>query len=60
MFNLWEFMFLLFLLFFAGDIELSGVEYVLPNDIKSWCKCCYGIEIGRTNPNGKDCVFLSE
>ena len=27
------FMFLLFLLFFAGEIELGGVENVLPNDI---------------------------
>ena len=33
MFNLWEFVFLLFLLFFAGEIELCGVEDVLPNDI---------------------------
>ena len=36
MFNLWEFVFLCsycFLLFFAGEIELCGVEDVLPNDI---------------------------
>ena len=47
-------------MFFAGEIELSGVEYVLPNDIKPWCKCCYGIEVGGTNPDGKNCIFLSE
>lgn len=47
-------------LFFASEIELGGVEYVLPNDIKARSEGSDGIEVGRANPDGEDSVFLSE
>lgn len=33
-------------LFFAREIELGGVENVLPNDIKARCEGSDGIEVG--------------
>ena len=39
---------------------MSGVEYVLPNDVEARSEGSDRVEIGRADPDGEDGVFLSE
>ena len=39
---------------------MSGVEYVLPNDVETRSEGSDRVEIGRADPDGEDSVFLSE
>ena len=47
-------------MFFASEVELCGVEEVLPNDVEARSEGSDRVEIGRADPDGEDSVFLSE
>ena len=48
------------LFFSCGEEELSGVEDILPDDIRRRSEGRHGIEIGIRHPDSERGVFLSE
>ena len=39
---------------------MSGVEYILPNDVETRSEGSDRVEICRADPDGEDSVFLAE